>query len=464
MQEVNKGKNFPNQIVKLLTPEIKELLEKRDLKSLKEVLISWYPQDIADLFREIEPQECVIILRLLPPDLASEVFSELDPELQEELLRKLTDDQVKEIITNLDPDDRAQLFEEMPAKLTRRLLNLLPAEERKETLTLLGFPENSVGRLMTPDYVAIKKYWTIQKAMEHIREFGKDAETINMVYVIDNSWHLLDDIPIRRIILAQPDQLVESIMDYHFVSITADTDQEEAAKIFAKYNLVALPVTDKEGHLLGIVTIDDIIDVIREEHTEDFAKYAGMEPETVGADFITQIKHVPVFKIVRARITWLIALLFMDIITGGIIQSFESLIAKYVVLVTFLPVLVDTAGNAGSQSATLVIRALALGTVEMKDWLYVVGREFLIAGILGIIMGAGISFMGFVRGNATIAKVVVIAMIVNVIIGSLIGVILPFIFTKLKKDPATASTPLITTLADIIGTAIYLAIATIMLG
>jgi len=454
-----------NPIVKLLRPEIEELIKNKNWKELKDVLSTWYPSDIADLFEEMDFKDCAIILRMLPRKLQAEVFSEIDTEMQNKILKSLADEDIKSIIRDMDPDDRTELFEELNPKITQKLLNLLSPEERKETLELLGYPKDSVGRLMTPDYVAIKPQWTVAKAMEHIRKFGKDAETIDMVYVVDDKWHLLDDIPIRRLILADPDQSVESIMDHHFVSISAYADQEEAIKLFEKYNLVALPVTDSEGHLIGIVTVDDVIDVIREEYTEDFAKFSAIEAESVGLDFITRIKNVPIRKIFRARITWLLALLIMDLITGGIIHSFEETIAKYVVLVTFLPVLIDTAGNAGSQSATLVIRALALGTVKMKDWAYLLGREFIIAGALGLAMGLGISIMGFVRGGSfLIATVVVLAMIINVIVGSLIGVILPFIFTRFKKDPATASTPLITTLADIIGTAIYLGIAYLILN
>ncbi len=447
-----------------LSEKISNLLAQKKWYEVKNLLSKLYPADIAEIIDKLPVEQQVIILRLLPKDLASDVFSELDTSVQEDIIKNLTNEQVKNIIESLDADDRTQLLEELPPKMTRRLINLLSDQERKEALRLLGYPEDSVGRLMTPDYVAIKKDWTIAKALDHIKEFGKDAETIDMIYVIDDDWRLIDDIPIRRIILSDPQQTVEQIMDHHFVSMNVRTDQEEAIKIFEKYNLPAIPVTDDQGHLLGIVTFDDILDVMREEHTEDFAKYSGLDTESVGSDFITQLKTAPIRTIIRARVTWLLALLLMDVITGSIIQGFENTIAKYVVLVTFLPVLVDTAGNAGSQSATLIIRALALGTVKMKDWIFMLGKELLVASGLGLIMGAGISIMGFVRGNAQIAKVVVVAMFVNVIIGSLIGVLLPFIFTKLKKDPATASTPLITTLADIIGTAVYLTIATLMLG
>ncbi len=442
-------------MVHLLQPEVEELIKNKRWRVLKDVISTWHAADIADLFREIDVKDCAIILRLLPQKLQTEVFSYLDSDIQEGILKSLTDNHVKSIITEMEPDDRTELFEEMPPELTRRLINLLSSEERKMALQLLGYPEGSVGRLMTPDYIALKADWTVKKAIEHIRKFGKDAETIDIVYGVDDEWRLLDDMPIRRLILA----------NRQFVSITADSDQEEAIKLFEKYDLVAIPVTDSEGHLLGIVTVDDIIDALREEQTEDFTKFSAIETKHIGLDFITRLKEVPLRKIFRARIIWLLALLIMDLITGGIIQGFEDTIAKYVVLVTFLPVLIDTAGNAGSQSATLVIRALALGTVKISDWAYLLGRELLVAGALGVAMGIGISVMGIIRGRSIlIAQVVVLAMIINVIVGSIIGVLLPFIFVKLKKDPAAASTPLITTLADIIGTGIFLGIAHLMLG
>ncbi len=461
---MKKDKKNLNPVVRLVRVEIEDAIKNRRWRELKEAISTWHPSDIADLFREIEVRDRVVIFRLLPKDLQLEVFSYLESYIQEEIIKGLGSDHVKSIIMELEPDDRTELFEEMPPHLTRTLINLLPSKERKVALQLLGYPEDSVGRLMTPDYVTLRDYWTIKKAMQHIRKFGKDAETIDIVYVVDDEWHLLDDIPIRRLILAPPEQSVRAIMDHQFVSITAGCDQQEATKLFERYDIVALPVTDSEGHLLGIVTVDDIIDALREEQTEDFTKFSGIEADQIGLDFITRMKDVPLGKIFRARITWLFALLIMDLVTGGIIQGFEKTIARYVVLVTFLPVLVDTAGNAGSQSATLVIRSLALGTVRLKDWSLLLCREILISGMLGITMGLGISIMGFIRGKSIlIAQVVVLSMIINVIVGSLIGVLLPFIFVKFKKDPAAASTPLITTLSDIIGTAIFLEIAHLML-
>ena len=445
--------------------EIKELIKEKKWEKLKQKLTKLLAPDIADILKQLNGNETLFILRLLSPKKQSEVFSELDPNTQLHLIETIDDNELKQIIEDLSPDERTDLFETLSPKLTQRLLNLISSDKQKEILKFLGYPENSVGRLMTTEYVAIKIHWSIKKAVEHIREWGKDAETIDMVYVVDNDWKLLDDIPIRRILLAQDSLSVTDIMDYHFVAINVFQDQEDAIKLFRKYNLVALPVIDSEGYFLGIITVDDILDVLQEENTEDFAKLAAVDVDTKDLNFITNLKEVSIKTIYKSRITWLFALLIMDLLTGGIIQGFEETIAKYVVLVTFLPVLVDTAGNAGSQSATLIIRAMALGTVQKKDWLFLLGKELLVATLLGLTMGAGISVMGFIRGkNWVLAMVVVISMIVNVIIGSLIGILLPFIFSKFKKDPATASTPLITTLADIIGTGIFLSIAYFILG
>ncbi|MGB9742941.1 MAG: magnesium transporter [candidate division WOR-3 bacterium] len=453
-----------NILKQLLEPEIMELIRHRDWHALKDVLSLWPAPDVADLLASLRAPDVVILFRLLPKSLQSEVFAELSPDTQLLLIRNLTDEQVKSLMAELAPDDRTELFEDLPPALIQRALNLLSPEDRRETLLSLGFPENSVGRLLTPDYISIRSHWTVRQALEHIRKKGIDAETINTVYVVDEGNRLLDDIPLRKLILAGLDEKIESLMDNQVISAEATLDQEEAARIMQRYDLLALPVVNSEGVLLGIVTIDDILDVVREEQTEDITKISGIHPGRIDLTFITRLREVPLRLMYRSRVLWLLALLIMDFITGGIIQGFSEMLAKYVVLVTFLPVLVDTAGNAGSQSATLVIRALALGTVKLKDWIYLLGREILVAAGLGLTMGLGISIMGLIRGGIRIAPIVVLAMIVNVIVGSLVGVSLPFIFTKLKKDPAAASTPLITTLADIFGTAIYFAIANILLG
>ncbi len=447
----------------LLLPEVKRLIRDKDWSGLKEFLKESYPSDIADLLEELDEPDALILFRLLSREKAADVFAELEPGKQESLLKQFNNQEIKELVAELDTDERTRLFEELPGKLTQKLLDTLPPEERREALEILAYPENSVGRLITPDYVAVMPSWTVEQAIEHIRQTGEDAETINMIYVVDEEGHLVDDIPIRRFILADPKQKVDSLMDRHFISILASEDQEEAVRLVKKYNLVALPVTDSKGILIGIVTVDDILDVSEEENTEDFQRIGGVTAETKALGFITNIIETPLSKLYKMRINWLIILLFMDVATGGIISFFESTIAKYIVLVTFLPVLVDTGGNAGAQSATLMVRAIALGNVKLNDWIRLLGKEFLVSGALGFTMGLGISIMGIIRGGIKIAMVVSTAMLINVIIGSTLGMSLPFIFTRLKKDPATASTPLITTICDIVGTATYFLIAVSLL-
>ncbi|MEN3044944.1 MAG: magnesium transporter [Candidatus Hydrothermales bacterium] len=451
-------------VAELLKPEIKELIRNKNYRELKAAIVNFEPADIAELLQELNKEEAISIFLMLPKDLKTEVFSELDSNFQEEIIKGLKEEEIKVILSELSPDDRTSLFEELSPSLTRKLLNLLTPEERKETLTLLGYPKGSVGRLMTPDYVALNKDFTIKRAIEHIRKHGIDAETINNIYIVDENWRLLDDIPLRKIILADPNEKIESLLDFSFISITPYEDQEKAAHIMRKYNLISLPVVDNENHLLGIVTVDDIMDIMEEEQTEDIAKISAIHPETIGLELMTKIKEIPIRKLYRSRIGWLLFLLFINLITGGIIQRFEDTIAKYIVLVTFLPVLIDTAGNAGSQSATLVIRAMALKTVEFKDFFYLIFREILISSTLGFTLGLGISLIGLFRSQSLIITLCIgFSMIVNVLVGSLVGMSLPFILTKLKKDPASASAPLVTTIADILGTFSYLLLASIFL-
>jgi len=443
----------------LLLPEIKELIKEKNFKELKEFMPELHPSDIADIIEDLEGDDGAILFRILPKELAADVFSEFESTKQEEILKQLTDSQIQQLILELEPDDRISLFEELPGEVTRGILNLLPHEERKQIAEILAYPENSVGRLITPEYITVKPNWTVEEALQHIKKFGKDAETIDIIYVVDDNWKLLDDVPIRKFILANPDDKVDSLMDKKVISISAYKDQEEAIKLVKQYNLVALPVTDSEGTLIGIVTVDDLIDVMEEEETEDFIKIGGLKTEG-NLNVITDIGEASIYKLYRSRISWLLILLFMDIITGSIIGVFQETLSKYVVLATFLPVLIDTSGNAGSQAATLMVRAIALGDVKLNEWLKLISKELLVSTALGLTMGIGISFMGIVRGGSKVAFVVSSSMIINVIIGSLIGISLPFLFTKFKKDPATASTPLITTIADIAGTFIYFLLAT----
>jgi len=448
-----------------LMPEIKELIDQKKWYEIKEVISEWPAPDIADLIESLDEETRIIVFRILPKELAAEVLIELDPETEKTLIENLTNKQIQEIINELSTDDRVGLFEELPETIVERLLGLLSPEEKKESLDILNYPENSIGRLITTEYLSLKPEWTIDEALSHIRKVGNDVETIDVAYVLDEKKTLIGSVTIKDIILSKPRVTISQIMDTEVVSINVMEDQEKAATLMKRYDLSVLPVVDDNKRIVGIVTIDDIVDVIEEEQTEDFTKISSIHANMKELEYITEdLKNAPTKKLYKTRIFWLFALLIMDIFTGSIITGFEETISKYIVLTAFLPVLIDSAGNAGSQAATLVIRAIALGNVTKKDWIRLFIKEIGVSSLLGLTMGLGISIMGFIRGGSTIAMIVVVSMIINIIVGSVVGVLLPFIFMKLKKDPATASTPLITTFADIVGTAIFLGIATFILG
>jgi magnesium transporter len=438
----------------LLKPEIQELIKKKNWRQLKEALTVWPAPDIADLLESLEDEEMVILFRLLPPQLAADVFSELDADKHTCLLQQMSNERVRDIILELSPDDRTDLFEELPGKVAQKFLNLLPQEERKESLQLLGYPEESVGRLMTPDYVAIQFHWTIKQALEHIRRYGRDAETINMVYVVDEKWHLIDDIPLRRLILADPQQKVESIMDWKFVSISAFEDQEKAVKIMKKYNLIALPVVDPQNVLLGVVTVDDILDVLEDEVTEDIQKGASVVPLEI------RYSTAPIWALFRKRILWLLFLGVAGFLSGNVIASFEHTLGTIISLAFFIPVLIDTGGNTATQSATLIIRAIATGDLTLKKWFSVVKKELLIGVLLGGTLGFVLYLWSyFWKGEYLISLVVGMSVTVITLWANLVGGLLPIVLTKLKLDPAVVSSPLLTTLLDVTGLLIYFSIA-----
>lgn len=442
----------------ILKPEIEELIQKKDWKKIKEIFSEWQAIDIADFIANLPDDEMVILYRLLQRNQAAKVFVELETEDQEHILDQIKNQPLREMFLEISPDDRTEIFEELPAQVTQRLMDLLPPEERKEALFLLGYPENSLGRLMTPDYITVKPYYTLDRALDHIRRYGKDSETINMIYVIDNESKLLDEIPIRRIILGNPEQTIESVMDYNFIAASAFDDQDEGVSIMKRYDLVALPVIDSEGILIGIVTIDDIIDVLEEEVTEDFQKEAAVSPLEFG------YMSTSPFALYRKRIGWLVLLLVADFLSSGVIAHFEDLISKFIALTIFIPILIDSGGNTATQSATLVIRAISLGELTVKKWFDVVKREILIGLLLGMSLGFILFLRSFVwRGGPEIGMVLAISMIIIVFWTNIAGCILPIILTKLNLDPAVISSPLLTTLVDAVGLIIYFNIARIML-
>ncbi len=446
--------------VTTLVQEFEELIDNRQWKKMREEIEKLDPAEIAELIEEFDREgDSVILFRLLPRETARETFFRLEYHNQEELVEGLADRKhfLSELLNDLAPDDRTALFEELPGPVTQRLIQLLSPEERKISIQLLGYPEDSIGRLMTPDYVAVKPEMTIAQALDHIRNFGKDSETMNVVYVVDKTWKLIDEIRLREILLAQPGQTISDLMDYRFVALNVLDDQETVVSIFNDYDRVALPVINSESVLLGIVTFDDVMDVQEEEATEDFHKFGSFQ-----SAIFNPLKE-GIFNLYKNRIVWLVILVFVNIFSGAAIANFEAVIQSMVSLIFFLPLLIDSGGNAGSQSATLMIRSLAVGDVKISDWYKLIGRELTVSMLLGITMAAAVSVVASYRAPE-IMFVVALSMLITVMVGSLIGLLLPFIFTRLKLDPATASAPLITSIADICGVLIYFSIASWYLG
>jgi len=442
----------------LLFPEIKELIDRKDWRTLKDILANWQLPDVADLLETLDESDRVIVFRLLNKEHAAEIFSEIEPDVQQELVEQLSNENIRQIISELSPDDRTELFEDMPGQITQRLLKLLTPEDRKETLGLLGYPEDSAGRLMTPNYVALLPNWTIEEALKHIRKSGRDAETLDMLYVTDKDEILLDDIPLRRIILTDLKASVKSIMDWSFIAINATEDQEEAARMMKHYNLTALPVIDEKGVLLGIVTVDDILDVIEEEVTEDLHKSASVVPLDMSYTATSS------WGLYRRRITWLSLLALAGFFSSSVIAAFESTLSAIVALAFFIPVLIDSGGNTGSQSATMVIRAISIGELTLGKWFSVIKKEIIVGLMLGTSLGLILFLWGtFWKGGGQIGLVVGISMITIIFISNLLGSLLPIILTKLKLDPAVVSSPLITTVIDATGLLIYFSIARLVL-
>ncbi|MBR3583685.1 MAG: magnesium transporter [Kiritimatiellae bacterium] len=440
----------------LLLPDILELVEANRLNEVRDFLAKQPAPEITDLLAALDDKDALLIFRVLPRTLADEVFSLLEPNLQNWMLKNMAQEEVRYVLKGLTPDDRTALFEELPARVVKGLLTLLNDKDRKLALTLLGYPEGSVGRLMTDRYVTVNPDWTVTQTLDHLRAAGMDSETMTMIYITDAEGHLVDDLRLRRLILAAPMTRVRDLLDGHYASLTSLQDREEAVGIFQDYDLFALPVVDADGVLLGIVTIDDILDVAEEEATEDFHKMASVRP------LQTSLKDATIRLLVHKRIGWLLALVGVNIFTGMGLSIFEETIQKVVALVFFMPLLIGSGGNAGSQAATLLVRAIATGDVESGDWWRIFFREIAVSVSIGAIMSAAVFFLGWWLGHSLGVGVVVAAsMFALVIMGSLLGTTLPMLLDRLHLDPATAAPPLITSVADILGILIYFSIATL---
>lgn len=442
----------------LLRPEILELVEEGRFGDLRDFLAQQPAEDVAELLVAVGDRDRLLLYRLLPRALAADVFSLLSPHAQELLLRNMAEEEVRSVLNRLTPDDRTALFEELPAQVTQRLLGLLSDTERQKALQLLTYPEDSVGRLMTDRYVTVRPEWTVAEALGHIRERGPDSETLAMVYIVDERGRLVDDLRLRKLILADPATRVSELLDGHFAALHSRQHREEAVRMFRKYDLYALPVVDADGVLLGIVTIDDILDVAEQESTEDFHRLGTVRPLEIG------FKEATVGLLFRKRITWLIGLVLGGALAARAIAHFESTLAACLPLVFFLPLLIDSGGNAGAQSATLLVRAMALGEVQPQERRRLLLKETVVAAALAATLAAAVFLLGWARGGVRIGSVAAVSMFAIVLLSSLMGFFLPLLLQKLRLDPAAASAPLVASLADVMGAFVYFAIARAALG
>ncbi len=448
-----------------MVEQIELLLEQNDELQLQEYLNNLNISDVEVLIGEF-PEHGAKFIEILSLNRAVNVFRILDFPVQERLLKKLSGIKVAELINELPPDDRTSLFSELHGDTVKALIQHLPPNDRKEALILLGYPEDSVGRLMTPDYIAVKKTWTVERVLAHIREFGKNSETIDVIYVIDSNGVLLDDIRIREILLVSPDTKVSALMDSRLIALNVKDPQEEAINIFRMNNRVALPVTDDENVLLGIVTVDDILWIANEEYTEDIQKIGGTE--ALDEPYL----DINLFKLVKKRVGWLIILFLSEMLTSTAMQYFSDELAIVIQLAFFVPLIMSSGGNSGSQASTLIIQAMALGEVTIADWWRVMRREILSGLMLGVTLG----LIGFLRiilwvpfssiygaHWLMVASTVGFTLIGIVLWGSLAGSMLPLLLKRLGFDPATSSAPFVATLVDVTGLIIYFSVASVVM-
>jgi magnesium transporter len=397
----------------------------------------------------------------VPYDKAIEVFESLDPDDQKDILLTLSDGRVKELLNEMAPDERTELFEELPAELVKKLMNLLSAEERAVAADLLGYPEDSVGRLITPEFLQLYERMTVSNALQHIRKVGLDTETVYHCYVLDSYKRLVGVISLKRLVLAQPQSKIGNLIDRdkEIIKVNVYTDREKAAFIFKKYDLIALPVVDNADKLLGIVTFDDFVDVLEDEATEDFERIAGVLP--VDKPYM----EAGFFELVWKRSFWLIILLIFESMSSFVIKNYSDSIYRMVALTFFLPVLVGAGGNAGTQSATVIIRALALGKIRAGQFMRVVFKEARLGVFIGIIMAGCGLFRAFLQeGDWVLSMVVGISMGLTILLSTTVGAFLPLVFKRLNWDPALMSAPLITAIIDVVGIALYFEIANLLFG
>ncbi|BDA75591.1 Mg2+ transport protein [Calothrix sp. PCC 7716] len=447
--------NTPRQEIReLVRAQLETLLRRQNYEGAKALLVPVQPVDIAEAIEDLPEAMQAIAFRLLSKKEAIEVYEYLPPNLQQAILADFHRQDVLEIVENMSPDDRARLFDELPAKVVRRLLRELSSTERDATNLLLGYKPDTAGRIMTPEYVSLKENLTATQALERIRKNASGSETIYYLYITDDARRLTGVLSLRELVLAPLEETINNIMTRDFVFVHTDTDQEEVAHTIKRYDLLALPVVDSEQRLVGIITVDDAIDVIEREATEDIYTLGGLES---GDDNYFQTN---LFTVARRRVVWLLVLLLTNTATSAVIRSQEDVLEQVVALTAFIPLLIDTGGNVGAQSSTVVIRGLNTKEVEVNKAFNIMQRELIAGAMLGVMLGLVVTIWAyFIQGNLAVAMAVGISLCAISLIASLAGSALPFLFRSLGLDPALMSAPFITTAVDVLGVLIYLNVA-----
>ncbi len=439
--------------------EIKELIDSRQYTRLRQELAELQEADIAAALEELPKDELIRVFRILPKTMAADVFAYLSIETEQMIITALTDREAANIINNLMADDATDLMEEMPAGVVKKLLANASAETRRDINHLLRYPEHSAGSIMTVEFVDLKVHLTVAQAIERIRRTGIDKETINICYVLDAERHLIGTVSLRYLLLRKADEVIGDFMNDNIISVNTMTDQEEVAQLFSKYDFTAMPVVDNENRLVGIITIDDVVDIMQEEATEDIEKMAAILPTD------KPYMKTGVFETWKKRIPWLLLLMISATVTGKIITHYENALGTYIVLTAFIPMLMDTGGNAGGQASVTIIRGLSLNEIEFHDMLKVIWKEIRVAAMCGVTLAAAnfVKIMLIDHVTVSVALVVCLTLLLAVLFAKLVGCTLPMFAQKVGFDPAVMASPFITTIVDALSLAIYFSIATHLL-
>lgn len=435
--------------------QILDCINKGELISARKLLMEWKEVDIAEFFDELDRKELMVLFRILPKDMAAEVFAYMENDQRQLIVEAITDEEVFDITENLFMDDAVDFLEEMPANVVKKVLNNTSSDRRKTINLLLSYPEDSAGSIMTTEFIDLKKEYTVEQAIKYIQKNGFDKETINVLYVMDAERRLEGILEIRMLLLSDPKTKIKDIMDTGYISIHTLDDQEYVAGLFKKYNYLSMPVVDTENRLVGIITVDDILDIIEEENEEDFAKMSALEPSD------EEYLKTGIFSLARKRIVWLLILMVSATFTGIIIRSYEEVLSSVVILASFIPMLMDTGGNAGSQSSTLIIRGLALGELSSKDFFTILWKEFRVSLVVGLTLSLlNFAWLYFFEGvPLPVALTVCISLIFIVILSKVVGGMLPIIAKSMKLDPAIMAGPFVTTVVDTFALIVYFRMA-----